>query len=220
MCPNLIVMLTHNDCTVDNAAEIFELYKKSKAQFWGFKEKNLPFKQMKVLFSYMKSLGKTTVLEVVDYDEIGGLNGAKIAFKCGCDILMRTNYYDSINDYCKNHHIKYMPFIGKVTKRPSILSGSIDEIIDEAKLYLSKGVYGLDLLGYRYDGDANLLMKRLLEAVQAPICIAGSIDNYKKLNFLKNVHPWAFTIGSAFFDNKFNGNFDEQIDKVCDFMEK
>lgn len=33
MCPNLIVMLTHNDCTVDNAAEIFELYKKSKAQF-------------------------------------------------------------------------------------------------------------------------------------------------------------------------------------------
>lgn len=32
---NLIVMLTHNDKTVNNAYEIFNQCKNSKAQFWG-----------------------------------------------------------------------------------------------------------------------------------------------------------------------------------------
>ena len=62
----LIVMLTHNDCTVKNAFEIFEECKNSKAKYWGFKEKGLPFEQMKDLFNYMKKCGKTTVLEVVE----------------------------------------------------------------------------------------------------------------------------------------------------------
>ena len=39
--PELIVMLTYNDCTVENAYEIFEQCKNSKAKFWGFKEKKL-----------------------------------------------------------------------------------------------------------------------------------------------------------------------------------
>ncbi len=38
---NLIVMLTHNDVTVNNAYEIFEQCKNSKAKFGGFKEKTL-----------------------------------------------------------------------------------------------------------------------------------------------------------------------------------
>ena len=37
--PELIVMLTHNDLTLENAAEVFETYKNSKAEHWGFKEK-------------------------------------------------------------------------------------------------------------------------------------------------------------------------------------
>lgn len=95
--PKLIVMLTHNDHTVENASEIFESCKNSKAQYWGFKEKTLPISEMKSLFSRMKSCGKTTFLEVVEYDEESGLQGAKIAKECGCDILMGTVFFDSIN---------------------------------------------------------------------------------------------------------------------------
>ena len=61
--PNLIVMLTQNDKTVLNAYEIFNQCKNSKAEFWGFKEEPLPLDEMKKLYSYMKSLGKTTFLE-------------------------------------------------------------------------------------------------------------------------------------------------------------
>ena len=35
-------MLTHNDKTVNNAYEIFEKCKNSKAEYYGFKEEPLP----------------------------------------------------------------------------------------------------------------------------------------------------------------------------------
>ena len=101
--PNLIVMLTHNDKTVENAYEIFEQCKNSKAQYWGFKEEPLPIDQMKKLYAYMKECGKTTFLEVVEYTEEKGLEGAKMAVECGCDILMGTMFFDSINEYCKEN---------------------------------------------------------------------------------------------------------------------
>lgn len=45
-----------------------------------------------------------------------------------------------------------MPFVGSITGRPSVLTGTIDEMVAEANRYLEKGVYGIDLLGYRYIG--------------------------------------------------------------------
>lgn len=41
--PSLIVMLTHEDQTVQNAYEIFDAYKDSDAEYWGFKEEPPPF---------------------------------------------------------------------------------------------------------------------------------------------------------------------------------
>lgn len=217
---NLIVMLTHNDETVNNAHEIFEKCKNSDAKFWGFKEKSLPIEQMKNLYKYMKECGKTTFLEVVEYTEKKGLEGAKIALECGCDILMGTMFFDSINEFCKKNNLRYMPFVGKVTERPSILEGEIDEIIKEANEYLKKGVYGFDLLGYRYTGNAVELNERFVLEVNAPVCIAGSVNGYERLDELKNINPWSFTIGSAFFENKFDGSFEEQINKVCEYVKQ
>lgn len=215
---NLIVMLTHNDKTVLDASAIFEQCKNSKAKFWGFKEKPLPLEEMKKLFAYMKECGKTTFLEVVEYTEKECLEGAKMAVECGCDILMGTIFFDSINEFCKKNNLKYMPFVGKIVDRPSILNGTIEGMIEEANSYLKKGVYGFDLLGYRYTGDAVELNKKFVSSVNAPVCIAGSVNSYKRLDELKDANPWAFTIGSAFFENKFDGTFSEQIDKVCDYM--
>jgi hypothetical protein len=213
-------MLTHNDETVNNAHEIFEKCKNSDAKFWGFKEKSLPIEQMKNLYKYIKECGKTTFLEVVEYTEKEGLEGAKLALECGCDILMGTVFFDSINEFCKKNNLRYMPFVGKVTERPSILEGEIDEIIKEANEYLKKGVYGFDLLGYRYTGNAVELNERFVLEINAPVCIAGSVNGYERLDELKNINPWSFTIGSAFFENKFDGSFEEQINKVCEYVKQ
>ena len=174
--------------------------------------------EMKKLYAYMKQCGKTTSLEVVAYTEEEGLAGAETAAACGCDILMGTVFSDRINRFCLEHGLKYMPFVGKVWGRPSVLEGDIDEMIAEAKSYIGRGAYGIDLLGYRYTGDAVELNRRMSAEVDAPVCIAGSVNSFNRLDEIKEAGPWSFTIGSAFFDNKFSGTFAEQINKVCDYM--
>ena len=217
--PFLVVMLTKDDFTVSNAAEIFEQCKDTRATCWGFKEHPLPLPQMKELYASMKSCGKITFLEVVAYSEQEGLAGAQMAADCGCDVLMGTCFYDSINDFCMRNNLKYMPFVGRIEGRPSVLDGSIDGMIAEAKEYLGKGAYGIDLLAYRYTGDPLELGGRFLEAVDAPVCLAGSIDSFKRLDDVKRLNPWAFTIGSAFFENKFGSAFSDQINRVCDYID-
>lgn len=218
--PELIVMLTCNDRTVENAYDIFEQCKNSKAKYWGFKEEGLPLEQMKKLFAYMKSLGKVIGLEVVAYTEEEGMRGARMAVECGCDFLMGTQFFDSINEFCRQNNLKYMPFVGKITGRPSVLEGTIDGMIKEARRYLEKGVFGIDLLGYRYTGDAAALNKKFVSQINAPVCIAGSINSFERLDEIKESAPWSFTIGRAFFENKFGGTISEQIDSVCEYMEK
>lgn len=217
--PKLIVMLTHHDRTVEDAAEVFEACEGSAADYWGFKEDPLPPERMKALYARMKACGKTTFLEVVAYSEQEGLAGAQLAVSCGCDVLMGTCFYDSINDYCKSHGLKYMPFVGQITGRPSVLSGSIEGMIREAKDYLEKGVYGIDLLAYRYTGDASLLIREFTSGIHAPVCIAGSINSLERLDEVKAAGPWAFTIGSAFFENRFGESFRGQVDRVCAYMD-
>ena len=218
--PELIVMLTHNDLTVIDAYEIFDQCKKSKAKFWGFKEEPLPLEQMQKLFAYMKDCGKTTFLEVVSYSENECLEGARKAVACNCDFLMGTTFFDSVNDFCRENHLNYLPFVGKITGRPSVLEGTPEEMINEANAYIAKGVYGIDLLGYRYTGDAALLNRDFVKNMKVPVCIAGSVNSYERLQEIKDVSPWAFTIGGAFFENKFGGTMKEQIDKVCNFMKE
>lgn len=218
--PQLIVMLTHNDKTVANAYEVFDACKESKAQYWGFKEVPLPIDEMKRLYNHMKALGKTTFLEVVAYDEAQGLAGAEMAVKCGCDILMGTCFTDKINDYCKANHLRYMPFVGEVSGRPSILEGDCEQMIQDARGYLKKGAWGIDLLGYRYTGDAVTLIEQFIKDVDAPVCLAGGINSYERLDEVKRSMPWSFTIGSAFFDKKFGEDFCTQINTVIDYIGK
>ena len=217
-CPELIVMLTKNDRTIKNACEIFEQCKDSKAKFWGFKEKGISHRQMKDLFSYMKKCGKTTVLEVVAYSEKECIAGALTAADCGCDILMGTVYYESVHNILKEHSIKYIPFVGKVSQRPSILEGTVEEIIDEASNLSQKGVYGFDLLGYRYTEDIDELISVFVSRTALPVCVAGSVDSHEKLDLIKKVSPWSFTIGGAFFDHCFGECVKEQIDNVIDYI--
>ena len=60
--PELIVMLTYNDVTVPQAAEVFAKCEHTRARYWGFKEAGLPFAEMRDLFARMKACGKQTCL--------------------------------------------------------------------------------------------------------------------------------------------------------------
>ncbi|MBR2258790.1 MAG: hypothetical protein IJ899_15985 [Blautia sp.] len=216
--PELIVMLTHHDRTVANAPEIFETCRETKAKYWGFKEEGLPIDKMKRLYADMKACGKKTGLEVVAYTEKEGLDGARMAAECGVDYLLGTLYFDSVLEFCREQGLCYVPFIGEVTERPSVLNGTAEGMIREAREYLQKGVYGIDLLGYRYTGDGAALNREVVSRLDAPVCVAGSVNSWERLDEIRSVSPWSFTIGGGFFENRFGGSFAEQVDKVYDYV--
>ncbi len=219
--PELIVMLTHKDQTVTNSFELFDQTKDANVQHWGFKDVGLPPSDMKRLVNKMKDAGKTTCLEVVSLSENEGLAGAKLAVESSFDILMGTVYFPSIHAYLKGKPIAYYPFPGHVHGHPSKLDGSIEEIVKHAKDLEATGVQGLNLLAYRYVGDARTLLKEVVKAVKVPVISAGSVATTQRIAEIWEAGAWGYTIGGAFFEGKFvkDGSFSDNVRAVCDWMD-
>jgi hypothetical protein len=222
MKPELIVMLTYNDKTVENALDLFDQMKETPVSHWGFKDVGLPPQEMKKVVDSMNAAGKTTYLEVVSLTEEEGLAGAKLAAECGFDILMGTVFFDSINEYLKDKPVKYYPFPGHVHSHPSILDGTVEEIVQHTRDMVVKGVDGLDLLTYRYTGDAPALLKEVVAATQLPIVSAGSIDSYDRIAEVRDTGAWGYTIGTAFFEKKFipDGSFRDNMMATWDWVQE
>ena len=216
--PKLIVMLTKNDFTVSNADEIFELCKDSNVKCWGAKEDGISEQRLISLFDSFHKHNKTTFLEVVSYDESEGIRCAKLATKCKCDFLLGTKFYKSIADICNRNNIKYMPFVGNVRNRPSLLSGEENGILSETEYCIKNGAYGIDLLGYRYCGDGYTFSKNIVSKLNIPVCLAGSIDSFERIDQVLDISPVYFTIGGAFFDDKFGNDFYKQIELVYNYI--
>ena len=222
MKPELIVMLTYNDMTVKNAIELFDELKDTPVTHWGFKDVGLPADEMQNLVGNMNTAGKTTYLEVVSLTEEEGLTGAKLAVECGFDILMGTVFFDTINDYLKDKPVKYYPFPGHVHSHPSILEGTIEEIVQHTRSMEAKGVDGMDLLTYRYTGDAPALLTEVVKSTRVPVVSAGSIDSYDRIAEVRDTGAWGFTIGTAFFEKKFipDGSFRDNMMAVWDWLQE
>ena len=218
--PELIVMLTYDDVTVKNAREVFESCKDLDVKNWGFKNVGLPKPEMKALVQAMKAAGKTVYLEVVTYDEASCLEAAQTAIDCQFDALMGTLYYPSVHKLLNENKMKYSPFVGKVSGSPSILEGSNEEIIAEAKGLMAKGITMFDLLSYRHVIDGQKLAYDFCAAVDAKVCIAGSISSFERIDVMFDIGPYSFTMGTALFDKKFvkDGNFRENLIAVSDYM--
>lgn len=217
---DFIVMLTNNDQTVKDAIEVFDSAKDLDVQHWGFKDVGLPVPEMKKLVKNMKDAGKTTYLEVVSYEEDECKAAAELAMECDFDWLMGTIYYPSVGEMVKGK-IKYMPFCGRVWGSPSKLGDEIDGIIEDANRLKGMGVEGINLLAFRFIGDPLALIDRFVkEIVDIPICLAGSINSYERLDLMKKVNPDFFTMGSALFAKKFvpDGSFRDNLKAVADYI--
>jgi len=218
----LIVMLTHNDETVQNAKDVFLSCKDLPVKFWGFKNVGLPVPRMKDLVNTMRDAGKTTFLEVVTLTEEECLEGAKMAVDCGFDYLLGTVFYPSVADYCKKMRVKYLPFCGKVYGHPSILEGTPGEIADSAFALQNAGCHGTDVLAYRNKNEPEEVIRAVLKKVNFLVVVAGSIASFDRIDTVNKLNPWTFTIGSALFDGKFGSDksFYGQLKAVCDYMNK
>ena len=215
-----IFMETYNDMTRSDAIKVYKEIRDTKLKFIGFKDIGLPIGQLKELHSIMKKDGRTTFLEVVSASEKDTLQSTKVALELGVDYLIGGTYIDSTLPLIKNTKIKYFPYVGKIVDHPCKLRGSIEEIVNDTKKVKKKGISGINLLAYRYNGDVEQLIEKV-SAVGLPMIVAGSIDSYERVRKMKDMNIWAFTIGGAIFDKKFvaQGSLTDNIDAVLKEIE-
>ncbi|MCL4377538.1 MAG: hypothetical protein M1409_04015 [Actinobacteria bacterium] len=223
MMPKLILMFTQNDMTVPNAIEVFEEIKDLPVDFYGFKELGLPPEKMKILNDKIHDAGVQSFLEVVEYEEDKIMEPSRMAVEMGFDYLMGTVYFPSIWKII-DKKINYFPFCGEIYDRPSVLDGTIGEIVADAKRIEAAGANGFDLLAYRYiePDKVNELVIAVKNAVKVPIVSAGSINSFKRLQETMDQGVWGFTIGGAFFEKKFvpGGTYRDNVTAVLEKLGK
>ena len=80
---------------------------------------------------------------------------------------------------------------------PCRLTGTIEEIVDEAKKLEELGVDGLNILSYRYVGNAEKLVKAVKEAVKIPIIATGWVNTLERIRKMAELGIWGLTVGGT-----------------------
>jgi hypothetical protein len=216
---HFIFMLTKDDRTVADAAQVYASLSRSPLRHVGFKDIGLPLPDLKALAALIKADGRQVMLEVVSTSREAEMRSVEAAMEIGVDYLLGGRHADEATRLLQGSGIRYFPFAGHTVGHPTKLTGSIDEIVDDARrLAALPGVHGLDLLAYRFSGDVEALAKRVVEAVTVPVIAAGSIDSAERLQAMRQAGVWAFTVGSAVFDGSFlDEPVPQQIDTILRF---
>jgi hypothetical protein len=212
-----IFMLTHNDCTVDDAFEVLAETQDLGLRFIGFKDIGLPFDRLKRLAAAIHAGGQEVMLEVVSVNKEDELRSVKAALDLGVDYLLGGTHAEEASSIIRGTRIRYCPFPGRVVGHPSFLTGTVSEIAEGARVLGSMpGVYGLELLAYRFAGDVEDLVRSVLATVTVPVIAAGSVDSAERIRRLTELGVWGFTIGSAVFEKRFveGGSIRHQLEAI------
>ncbi len=201
-----IFMLTKDDRTVPNARDVYAEVRDSGLRYVGFKDVGLPPDQLAALAQAIRQDGREVMLEVVSENAEDELRSVRVGRDIGVDWLLGGTHPDEALAILEGTSIRYCPFPGRVIGHPSLLRGTIEEIAaDAARLTARPGVHGLDLLAYRYDGDVEALTAAVRDCSSGPVIAAGSVDSPDRIEALRRIGVWGFTIGGAIFDGKFAG---------------
>jgi hypothetical protein len=215
-----IFMLTKNDETVSDALAVFESVRHTGLRHIGFKDVGLPVDQLKALANAIRASGRHVFLEVVSLDREAEIRSAKAALEIGVDWLLGGTRPTDVLPIIAGSGVKYCPFPGSIVGHPSLLRGSIAEIVASAQaLSRLDGVYGLDLLAYRFDGDVPALVRQVLDTVDVPVIAAGSVDSFDRIAELARLDVWGFTVGSAIFDHRFGDGVAAQVQAILDAIQ-
>ncbi|MBB2168348.1 4-hydroxythreonine-4-phosphate dehydrogenase [Gluconacetobacter aggeris] len=203
--PDFIFMLTRNDRTVENAADLIETARAAGVCHIGFKDIGLPFAALQALASTIRQVGAKIYLEVVSLDRESELRSVRAGIALGVDYLLGGTHVDDVLPLLEGTTIRYFPFPGRITGHPSILEGTEAEIVRSAVDLASRpGVHGLDLLAYRFTGDVPSLMRRVCKAgADKPVIVAGSLDRAERIRAAAAAGAAGFTVGTAVLDGAF-----------------
>lgn len=223
MKPEIIVMLTHNDVTVDNAREVFRESADLPVRYWGFKDAGMTPSEMEQLAGDLKAAGKVPVLEVVSFDEKELVEASELAIACGMEYFTGSFFSPAVAKRVNEAGLRYFPFCGDVGGSPIELRGTPQSIAQHAKEIREQGADGVDLVAYRYtEGDPISLARSVAEDLgRENVIVAGSINSTERLQRMYEIEPFAYTMGGALFEGVFapGESFRRNLERVLEITE-
>lgn len=211
-----IFMLTRNDRTVADAERQLQTALGLGVRHIGFKDIGLPLERLQRLNAAIKAGGATSYLEVVSLDRESEIASAKAAVAIGVDMLLGGTRVDDVLPIIAGSGIQYFPFPGRIAGHPSVLEGSIDEIVASAReICAHEGVHGLDLLAYRSRENVPALMAAVCSAVSKPVYVAGSISSPDRIAIAKAAGAAGFTIGTAVLDGQYPADGKDEASQLA-----
>jgi hypothetical protein len=216
---HFVFMLTHDDRTVDNAAEIMPTLADTGLKYVGFKDVGADLAKQRHLVALAHDAGFEVMLEVVSTSKEAEMSSLRSAAEAGFDWVLGGTHGAETAGMLPDG-VKYCPFPGRVVDHPSILQGTIDEIADDAaRLSALDHVSGLDLLAYRHQSaDVLELIRAVVAKSNGPVIVAGSIASVERAVAVGEAGAWGYTIGSAIFDGLLPGapSIADQVRAVLD----
>ena len=203
--PEFIFMLTHHDQTISNALAVYDEIRDVPLRYVGFKDVGVPHATLRELTRRMHADGREVMLEVVSERVEDELRSVAAAAEIGVDWVLGGTHPDEALAAlaAAGANVRYCPFPGQVIGHPSLLRGTVEEIASSARdLTARDGVFGLDLLAYRFDGDVEALVAAVVAASSGPVIAAGSVDSVERIRTLGRLGVWGFTIGGAVFEGR------------------
>jgi hypothetical protein len=216
---HFVFMLTHDDRTVDNAAEIMPTLADTGLRYVGFKDVGADLARQRELVGLAHDAGFEVMLEVVSTSKEAEMSSLRSAAEAGFDWVLGGTHGAETAGMLPDG-VRYCPFPGRVVDHPSILQGTIDEIAADAERLTSLDhVAGLDLLAYRHQtADPLELIRAVCERSSGPVIVAGSIASVDRAVAVGDAGAWGYTIGSAIFDGQLPGapSIADQVRRVLE----
>lgn len=221
--PEFICMLTHADRTVADAVAVYRSLRATRVRYVGFKDMGASSETLRCLTDEIHADGRHAVLEIVSETTDDELRSVDIGLALGVDLLMGGRRPDLVLPRIGATGPRYLPFCGTTSGHPTILSGTPQEIGEDARrLTETPGIGGLDLLAYRHAGDPSAVMAAVVRQAKLPVVIAGNIDREERIAAVAASGAWGFTVGSAIFAGAFvaGASHQTQVDHILRMAER
>ncbi|HXQ09837.1 MAG TPA: hypothetical protein VN805_02440 [Caulobacteraceae bacterium] len=217
--PDFIFMLTRGDATIADAREQLPHAIAAGVRHIGFKDVGLPLSELRALAADIRAAGAVVYLEMVCLEAEAEAAAARAGVELGVDVLMGGTRPAIVEPIIAGSSIRYFPFPGQVLGHPSRLVGDIATIASSARaLAAREAVHGLDLLAYRFTGDAPRLIREIRRSAgDKPVIVAGSIDRDERIAATAAAGAAAFTVGAAALDAAFPAppGLADQLAHIC-----
>lgn len=213
-----IFMLTHNDATIENARTVIHDVSDSGLRYIGIKDVGATTETLRDITAAARDAGMEVMLEIVTTSAVAELQSLRNAREIGVDWILGGTHPERGVEILRDSPIRYCPFPGTVEGHPSVLKGTTGGIAAHARALVERiGATGVDLLAYRHQSvDPLELTRTVVDAVDGPVIVAGSISTLEQIEELDRAGAWAFTVGGAIFEGRFPGgpSVREQVQTV------